>query len=290
MKKVFVFILVSVCAFLTLGINAFADVGPKDSVTVYVNGVDDGREYYIALIEKRENVGYNDKYIEGQDNVWRTIYEFTRSDGYYPSFSPVDSSYYKMNGRDSARWGYHPPYTFKILLYFPDNESFLVSEVMDKYAFDSYFTVNVNGDTLIVEKNGGVRGVLAQIGGLLLRIAITVLIEVGIAKMFGVFGKKSYRLIIIMNVATQLLLNALIYKWGYDLGGFGEMLALVIGEVLVFAVEAIVYGNALPAYTGNEIKSGRAAGYAFAANLASFVVGGLLLFMTNMLFGQIVKG
>lgn len=290
MKKVFVFVLVSVCAFFALGISAFADVGPKDSVNVYVNGVENGREYYIALIEKRESAGYNDKYTEGQGKVWRTIYEFIRSDGYYFANGHVDSSYYKMNGRDSARWGYNPPYTFKILLYFPDNESFLVSEVMDKYAFDSYFTVNVNGDIMTVEKNGGVRGVLAEIGGLLLRIAITVLIEAGIAKGFGIFGKKSYRLIIIMNIATQILLNALIYKWGYDLGGFGEILALVIGEGLVFAVEAIVYGNALPAYTENEIKSGRAVGYAFAANLASFVVGGLLLFMTNMLFVQIVKG
>lgn len=116
------------------------------------------------------------------------------------------------------------------------------------------------------------------------------LIEVGIAKGFGVFGKKSYRFITIMNVVTQLLLNALIYKWSYDLGGFGEILALLIGEVLVFAVEAIVYGNVLPAYTGNEIKSGRASGYVFVANLASFVGGGSLLLMTNMLFGQIVRG
>lgn len=152
MKKAFAFILVSVCAFLTLGISAFADVGPKDSVTVYVNGVENGREYYIALIEKRERVGYNDRYTEGQDKVWRTIYEFSQADGYYPANSHVDSSHYKMNGRDGSRWGYHPPYTFKILLYFPDNESFLVSGVMDKYAFDSYFTVDVNGDALTVEK------------------------------------------------------------------------------------------------------------------------------------------
>lgn len=57
MKKVFVFILVLVCVSFTVGVNAFADIGPKPSVTIYVNGVEDGREYYVALIENKRVTG-----------------------------------------------------------------------------------------------------------------------------------------------------------------------------------------------------------------------------------------
>lgn len=289
MKKVFVFIFVSVCVFFAMRFTAFADTGPKASVTVYVNGVENGREYYIALIEKRENAGYNDKYIEGRDKVWRTIYEFTRSDGYYPADSPVDRSYYKMNGRDSARWGYNPPYTFKILLYFPDNESFLVSGVMDKYVFDSYFTVDVNGDTLTVEKNGGVRGITVEIVGLLIRIVLTVLIEIGVALGFGYRGKRALRLILIMNIITQILLNALIAVGDYKLGAFGAILAIVAGEIAVLIVEALVYSAKLPKIAEQRTKSGRAFGYAFIANLASFLGGGVLMFLSNLIIRLVVR-
>lgn len=286
MKKVLVFIAVSVCAFFALGIGAFADAGPKDSVTVYVNGVESGREYYIALIEKRENVGD----AEGQDKVWRTICEFIWSDGYYFANGHVDSPYYKRNGSDSARWGYNPPYTFKILLYFPDSESFLVSDVLDKYAFNSYYTVNVNENALTVEENGGARGIAVETVGLLIRIALTVLIEIGVALGFGYRGKRALRLILIMNIITQILLNALIAAGDYKLGAFGAILAIIAGEIAVLIVEALVYSAKLPKLTEPSTKSAKAFGYAFTANLASFLGGGVLMFVTNLLFRQILKG
>ncbi|MDE6731256.1 MAG: hypothetical protein K2J77_00070, partial [Oscillospiraceae bacterium] len=174
MKKALVFISVMICVFFSLGVNAFADMGPKPSVTVYVNGVEDGREYYVALIEKRE---YDEKYANKNDEVQNKINEFARADGYSIGNHPVEKPYHKMTGQDSARWGYMPPQTFKILLYFPDNESFLVSEVQDKYAFNSYYTVEVNGDSLtVVPHGGGVKGIVVEVVGLLVRIALTVLI------------------------------------------------------------------------------------------------------------------
>lgn len=277
MRKVFAFILALVCVSFAVSISAFADIGPKDSVTVYVSGVEGGREYYIALFEKWEHPEYIDKYIEGQDNVLKKIYAFSQADGYYPTNSPVDRPYRKMNGRDSARWGYHPPQTFKILLYFPDSESFLVSEVLDKYAFDSYFTVDVNGDSLTVSKNGGAKGIIVEVCGLLIRIVLTVLIEIGVALLFGYRGKRELKLILITNIITQVLLNALIAAGDYSLGGFGAMLAYIVGEIAVFIVEAAVYSANLPRITELGARSGGAVGYAFTANLASFFGGGFVL-------------
>lgn len=287
MKKVFAIVL-SLFVFLSVGLTAFADMGPKDSITFFVNGVGDGREYYIALIKDIDIENYDyDKKLETQDNVLKRIYEFSRDNGYILIEGAVDRAYRKMTDRDSARWGYHPPYTFKILLYFPDSENFLVSEVLDKYAFNSYFTVDVNGDSLTVEKNGGVKGILVEVGGLLIRIVLTVLIEIGVAFLFGYRGKRELKLIIITNVITQVLLNIFIAAGDYSLGGFGAVLAYIAGEIVVFIVEAAVYSANLPRVTETKARNGRAVGYAFFANLASFIGGMVLLTMTKMIFNLV---
>lgn len=291
-KKVFAFILALVCVSFTVGVNAYADVGPKPSVTVYVNGVEDGREYYIALIidVDIENYDYYDKKLETSDNVKKRIYEFLRDNGCILIEGPVDRAYCKMTGSDSAEWSYHPPQTFKILLYFPDNESFLVSGVLDKYAFDSYFTVDASGDSLTVAKNGGLKGIIVEAGGLLVRISLTVLIEIGVALWFGYRGKRELKLILIINIITQVLLNVLIAAGDYVLGVFGAMIAYIAGEIAVFIAEAAVYYVKLPRAAEPETKNGKAVGYAFVANLASFLGGGALLLLTDLLFRLTAKG
>lgn len=288
MKKVFVFILVSVCVFFSVSVNAFADMGPKPSVTVYVNGVEDGREYYIALIEKMRTSWYNGTNTEGRDDVLDKIQEYSKNDGYCLYNLPNGYTYHKAKGRDSARCGYYPSQTFKILLYFPDNESFLVSEVQDKYAFSAYYYVEVNGDSLSVAPYGGAKGIAVEACGLLVRIALTVLIEIGVAVGFGYRGKRELKVILITNIITQLLLNAFIAYGDYILGGFGATVAYIIGEIVVFVAEAIVYSAKLP--TISEVCTSRgAAGYAFLANLASFFGGVILLAFTDMLF-QVISG
>lgn len=284
MKKVFVFILVSVCVFFSVSVSAFADVGPKSSVKVYVNGVEDGREYYIALVEKLD-----EKYIRSKDEMEKKINEFARADGYGIGNGPVDEPYHKMSGRDSARWGYMPPKTFKILLYFPDNESFLVSDVQDKYAFSAYYYVEVNGDSLTVAPHGGAKGIAVEAGGLLVRIALTVLIEIGVALGFGYSAKHELKLILITNIITQVLLNALIAYGDYTFGGLGATFTYIVGEFLVFIAEAIVYSIKLPKIS--EVGTTHSpAGYAFLANLASFFGGAVLLMLADTLFNAIMGG
>lgn len=285
MKKVLVFILVSVCVFFSISVSAFADAGPKPSVTIYVNGVEDGREYYIALVEKGE---YGEKYVNNKGEIQKKINEFARADGYCILNHPVDEPYHKMSGRDSARWDYHPPQTFKILLYFPDNESFLTSEVQDKYAFRAYYYVEVNGDSLSVAPYGGAKGIAVEACGLLVRIALTVLIEIGVAVGFGYSAKHELKLILITNIITQVLLNAFIAYGDYVLGGFGGIVAYIVGEIIVFIAEAIVYSIKLPIIS--EVGTTHSpAGYAFLANLASFFGGAILLAFSEMLF-QVITG
>lgn len=286
MKKVFAIAFVLICTFFYTGVTAFADCGPKDSLTVYVNGVEEGREYYIALLSDMGSQYNPDEYTEKQTPEWNAFYKYSLSDEYY-LYDNFGSAYYKMMGSGSHRWGYRPPERFKIMLYFPDDGSITVSNKLEKYAFNSYFTADVNGSALDVEQNGGSKGYMVEISGFLFRVIITVLLELGVAKLFGIRSKRAVKLILIVNVITQLLLNIAVAAADISRGSFGAAVALVGMEIVIFITEAAIYANTLPGLTEGKINGGRAAGYAFAANAASLVVGGILL-MVFYLFSDIV--
>lgn len=287
MKKILVIISVLVCVFCATGVAASADCGPKASLTVYVKGTEDGREYYIALLSAFDPK-YNDKYIAAQPPEWRVLYEYSLTDEYSLCDAPVDQTYYKMTHGGRRTWGYDPPQQFKILLYFPDDNTFLLSEKLERYAFNSYFTVDVSGGEMTVAKNGGAGGVYVELGGLLIRIVITVLLELGVARLFGYCGNKEYKLIIIMNVCTQVFLNIMIAVGDISLGGLGAAAAYILAEIIIFTVEASVYAVALPRLTERKTREGRAVGYALAANAASFFIGGIILVMGKVFFEVIV--
>ncbi len=289
MKKVLAIISVSVFIFFAAGVPAFADCGPKESLTISVTGTEDGREYFLTLLSDFDP-GYSDEYIEKMSLEWRALYEISRTtDGYSLYTSPVDKVYYKMTGGGSRTWGYDPPNRFKILLYFPDDGSYILSEMLERYAFDSYFTVDVSDGEMSIAKNGGARGFYIEVGGLLVRIVITVLLELGVARLFGYRGKKEYKLIIIMNVCTQIFLNIMIAVGDVNLGGLGAAAACILAEIVIFTVEASVYAVFLPRFTERRTREGRAVGYAFAANAVSFFIGGFLLIMGEVFFKEVVN-
>lgn len=288
MKKLLVIISVMVCVFCAGGVTAFADCGPKASLTINVKGMKDGREYYLTLLEAF-NSRFSDEYISKQNSEWRALYEISLKDEYFLYESPVDETYYKLNRSGSRTWGYMPPDKFKILLYFPDDGSYIISEKLERYAFNSYFTVSVSGGEMTVEKNGGAGGVYVEIGGLLVRIVITVLLELGVARLFGYRGKKEYKLIIIMNVCTQIFLNIMIAVGDVNLGGLGAAAAYIFAEIVIFTVEASVYAVFLPRFTERRTREGRAVGYAFAANAVSLFIGGFLLIMGEVFFKEVVN-
>lgn len=276
MKKFLVIVSVFICAFFALGISAFADCGPKASLTINVKGMEDGREYYLTLLSDYGR-RYSDEDISKQKPEWRALYEISLNDEYFLYEPPVDTTYYKLNRSDSRTWGYMPPDKFKIVIYYPDDGSCIISEKLEKYAFDAYFTATVSGGEMSVVANGGAAGISAEIGGLLLRIVITVLLELGVARLFGYDGSKETKLILIMNICTQIFLNVMIAVGDGMIGGLGAIVAYILAEIVIFIIEACVYAVLLPRFTERRTREGRALGYAFAANAASFLVGGFIL-------------
>lgn len=285
MKKILAIILVSFTVFCMLGVTAFADMGPKPSTTVYIKGIESGRTYYATLLSKNSfeppdwntYEGDDPEYIAAQSPQWQAFYEFSLTDEYY--FLQRD---FKMSGDDSFEWGYRPPTGFKILLYFPDEGSLIASPQLEANNFYSEFKVTVeNGDIVKIQEKKydffdalacslDVTLIAVRIISFLTRMGITLIGEFIMALIFGYRSKWSFKIIILTNVLTQLVLNTAILIADRNGGYFAAVIAYITAEVLIFASEAAVYAKTLPKEKGGKK---RAVLYALSANAASLLAG-----------------
>ena len=88
-----------------------------------------------------------------------------------------------------------------------------------------------------------------------------------------------FRLLIVVNVLTQLLLNLALNVYAYFNGTFILIYGLVyfLLEVAVMVIETRAYNKWMPDAIGGEIPMGKALGYSMVANLCSFALGLVLV-------------
>ena len=138
------------------------------------------------------------------------------------------------------------PIKFKILTYFPDHDSFAVSnEVYERYAFDSYYKVDASGmEIQSVTLNNNIQAQKNypyswELISLISRILITIIIEVLIALLFGFREKKLLLIVLVTNIITQSILNILLNLINYYQGGLMFVLNYIWMELLVIVIEAV---------------------------------------------------
>lgn len=276
-RKLFALLL---CFVLVMGmpITASADMGPKPSVRIDFTGIE-GETYYGTLLSLRDSTGpasaWNGdpnyaQYKPGDDgyDIWLKFVEYQDSDGFY-----FLQEWWDCSENNQLNWTYYPPSPFKILLYFPETDTFYVSPVYERYAFDSYFTVDLSTydtDPIMANKSYDYTW---EIVSLVARIVLTIASELGIALLFGYREKKVLAVLAVVNIVTQVTLNVALNIINYNSGSMTFTFSYVLFEILVFAIEAIAYAVLLKKYSSKEQKKGRAVGYAFVANAASFAFG-----------------
>ncbi len=301
-KKMFVlvltFILLSV---FTLTVSA--DMGPKPSVNVTFENLGD-ELCYATLLSKRESTGPASAWdgIEEHANhngnpdyawsdlsyeIWKAFVDYKDSDGYY-----YLQETWQINETKQLNWTYYPPSPFKILLYFPESNTFAVSGIYERYAFDSYFTIDMQGfdidsveydekqssDTrykewkkeLAVHQSYEIAG---ELFGLFVRIVLTILIEILIALAFGFREKKQFLFILIVNAVTQIILNVLLNIINYNSGGLMMAICYVLFEIVVFVLEAVIYSIFINKISLKPKKVWLCVVYALVANVSSFALG-----------------
>lgn len=271
-SKFILFIALSLLLFLGFGsgIRVRADIGPKPSVIVRITGLDD-EKYTATLVAKNPTGPYYDyeEWLERGEGDYHPIMEYVDADGY-----KWVGMHWELEGNAEFSWSYHPPREFKIVLLMEDGTVY-TSQVLKRYAFRSYFETDLRkaeeaGEVwlLDVEKN---YPYWVEMLSFFLRLAATLLIEMGLLFLFGYRLKKSIKLVLLMNLLTQVALNVALNIADYFEGFLVGLILLVLLEFLVVVVETICYGFFL-----REKEAWRAVIFGIVANLASFGIGALL--------------
>ena len=289
LKKRFVIILFAVLAvawFVPSPVRA--DMGPKPSVVVDFPDVPRST-YYVTLLSEAEITGPY-RVVDADEAATYEGQTEEEEEAYYKLATYVDGNGYHFLGHieecsetNQYSWTYYPPQKFKILVYIPSQsseggeaapEQFLHSEILEAYAFDSYYTVTGFERPLLTVRQSYNFG--PELLSLFLRIVLTIAIEQAIAWLFRFRNNRVLRLILVVNLFTQIGLNVALNVIAYYGGGLAFIFLLIPLELIVFIVEAIIYARSLPRRSSGQIKGRTAVAYALVANIASLALGWML--------------
>lgn len=291
-------------AFPAFSVPARADIGPKPSVQIHFENMGDELCYGTLLSREKS---------AGPASVWDGEEEHALTDENYPSsgylprdiweafvrYKDPDGYFFLQEGWEVSKtkdlvWGYYPPLSFKILLYYPETETFVSSGIYGHYAFDSYYTVNMADvkivsveydDTLSTNKRiDAYRSYQyrQELVSLAVRTVLTIVIEMAVALLFGFRSGRPLLVLALVNVVTQILLNVLLNIINYASGSLAFTVSYVLLELAVFAVEAVLYCTVLKKVTEKQRTNRYYVLYSLAANSVSFAAG---FFLAELLPG-----
>lgn len=258
-----------------------ADAAPKPTVQVVFRGLE-GETYFATLLADTKSTGPHSLYEEDgyparydetdpDYDVFLKFVKYEAPDGYYflQFFDECTRSH-------TFDWGYYPPQQFKVLLYFPDSDTFLLSdETFDRYAFKSRYEAQVTppgatGAGIKMKKSYDYQGELLLFLG---RVIFTILIELLIALPFGFYRKGQLRFIALVNLATQVGLNIALNVASYKAGFFAFLFVYIIAELVIIITEGALYAGNLKRFTEKNIPKWKPWVYALVANSFSFALG-----------------
>lgn len=285
MKRI-VSILLCALVFFALSVSAFADCGPKPSLRVTLKG-SQGEHFYATVIGKESKPMYkeveltNEDYAQAENDPEAAAYikfaEYSDGDGFVFFGSVWDSEKTR-----TIHMGYYPPDVFKVLVWYPDSDLMVSTGEYNCYAFSSYFTVdldNINGfDIKAAPSYEYIREGIA----LLLRMALTIAVELLLALAFGYRGKKAMLFLAAINAMTQVLLNIVLSIVTFQSGFTGFIIFYIPMELIVFTFELIIYIFNLGKYDKYSGKTGKIVAYTMTANFLSLLLGFIIQFVTEM--------
>lgn len=281
-KRIFAWLLALCLLLPVLAVTAYADCGPKPSTTITVH-TGGGERAVLTLLSEKENSGpYGKVEANGEPPEYQRLNAVEEEAWYvFRDYADPDGFFFLGEVWDSrVDWGYTPPEVFKIAVYYPDYDILWVSEdTYERYAFHSDFRLNLpalgagaqSGETdMVLKKSSDIPG---EIFELILRILLTIAIELAMAKLFGFTSKRQQKTILRVNLITQLGLNVLLWIWYYWEGPLMAMIGLAAAELVVLIAEIVCY---LLRLREDESKL-RTVVYTICANVASVLIGFLLL-------------
>ena len=197
-------------------------------------------------------------------------------------FTPID----RQSPEVFAIW-LNSPRIFKLIL-ISENEEIIISELIEMTQYDFRVTWDLEGIAFqneIQYNQGVITGLiinpllrLSTYFDFIVRLCVTLMIELGILYLFGFRTKKSFAIAFVINSISQTILTVgtlfTFYLSRFNI--LAPIVFFVVGEIFVFSSEMIIYG-----FTLKEKPVYIRVIYAFIANLFSMIIG---LILTIMIF------
>lgn len=252
-NKIFFLVLLIILSVI-LPIRVFADEGAKPSITVKIKNLNT-TNYIVDLFVYDEKDAYNSEMNYNGDGLTKEdikklydlnydgwISESTRWSKYLLFADCAGNSKYENN------FGYFgTPNKYKIVIINNDTEDIKISNEITRKDFNStvtidYNTMEVDYSKTEITKN---KDTAKTIYNIIIAIIVTVIIELLVAFILKV---KNYGLIIATNIITNLGLQLLLIILTNNF-----ICALILGEIIVFICELLVYLTGFKNTTKNKI-------------------------------------
>lgn len=253
--------------------TASADMGPKPASYITIKGIEGD---YVACFASKEAWGPNFDYERWQNYSdehnfikYNPIMEYKDDEGY-----KWITNYFECNGVDEIKFTYYCPDEYKIVIY-QNNEFLIATEVLQRYAYSTYYEIDFSTGTVSTPQDITIvktYDYFGEILNLLLRIVLTLAIEIGLFFLLKLYTKHNFIVVLITNLITQIFLNVMLNIELFNHGFLGALFLLFSLEFIILIIEFVVYQKLL-----KDKKTSRIVFYPLLANALSFGIG-LLIF------------
>ncbi len=271
-RLVVILILLLSALLLIPAATANADMGPKPEIEVRVVNPPE-EEYYLDLLSTEENE-YQNLDLQEYDPVKLALLEGYEEDGWKPAL--VHGTRVPMWGKLTGvkadygmehRFGYlGVPDDFKLIIITPDNQ-IIVSEEIHREALKTVITYDYLTNSVHMENV-----FVAYLKQFLATCTLTLLIEGALLLLFGFSIKANTKVLLAVNLFTQLALTATVGVIFVEEGILVATALFILAELAIIVVEGIFFTLLLKEHT-----KPRRLLYAITANVVSAAVGFVIM-------------
>ncbi len=259
----------------------FADVGPKPSLEIRVKGMDNDNYWLDLLVTDKSEYSWLEISLVERERV-KKLAEYVDEDGFHPALLvgtsvPLHGDLKGEKNSDntySHKFSYiGTPETFKIAI-LTEDETLIISDLIRRKHFNSIVEFDLRNEVLqedILVSAGQAKEVSPILNlsvGFIGRLLLTLVIEIGIALLFGFTIKYSGKLLLKTNIFTQVVLNIAILWINLSYGMLAALLVFLLMEIFIVIFETIIYAKYL-----TEKSKLRRISYGIIANIISLAAG-----------------
>lgn len=246
--------LVMLCA---MNLPVYADMGPKPDLVIDFSGIHE--PCVVTVLSTVKSYGPNQPmqtawmpwWDEQAPEIDKEIYQKFIDETKLLNEDRTEQLYFwgVLAQNSPYVFGYYPPETFYVLVYFPETDSFLLSEESyTRTVFHTELAITVENGKLLFNARQPLYGIMKSWkdnDAVVLRLLVTVITEIVIGMFFMKYTHKSMLTVIGVNVITQILLNIVIWLRYYVLSNSVSTYFPVLAgaEVLIFLIEGFIYSK-----------------------------------------------